>query len=226
MTIKTSIFNWFGNAPIIPLQEHMQKVHQAVEQLQPFFATVSQQDWQAAQQLQTDIATLENQADQIKQDLRLNLSNSLFLPISRVDLFELLATQDRIANQAKDIAGLVLGRKLQLPLMIQEDFLAYLNCSIACSKQALQAVLQLSELLDVGFRGHEVQIVESMINTIGQIECDTDVIQRDLRHKLYRIENTLNPIDAIFIYQLIDWVGSLADRAEKVGGQLQLILIK
>tara|TARA_R110000868_G_scaffold10639_4_gene51660 strand:- start:64065 stop:64718 length:654 start_codon:yes stop_codon:yes gene_type:complete len=214
----------FGRSPIKPLQEHMEKVQQAVKQLVPFFDAVFAGKWDKAEKLQNDISNLEREADDIKQDVRLHLPKSLFLPVPRTDLLELVSLQDKVANKAKDIAGLILGRKMEFPTALQADFKAYLERNVACSKQARKAIRELDELLETGFRGKEVTLVEEMIQTLDTIENETDTIQRAIRHAMYAIEKELDPIDAMFIYKIVEWIGELADRAQSIGGRLQLIL--
>src|SRR5688572_10722395 len=108
-----SIFNMFGPSPIRPIEQHMRKVHQCAKQLYPFFISVLNQDWQTANEIKEQIITLEKEADVIKRDLRLHLPTGLFLPVSRTDLLELLSAQDRIANTAQDIAGLISNRQMK-----------------------------------------------------------------------------------------------------------------
>lgn len=58
-------------------------------------------------------------------DIRLKLPRGLFMPVARTDLLELLpAGQDR--HRAKDIAGLMLGRRLVIPAGLGDDFDTYL----------------------------------------------------------------------------------------------------
>ena len=45
-----------------------------------------------------------------------------------------------------------------------------------------------------------------------------------LRGALFEIEKTLDPIDAIFMYQVIELTGEVADMAERVGRRLELLL--
>ena len=45
-----------------------------------------------------------------------------------------------------------------------------------------------------------------------------------LRAAVYAIEDTLNPIDAVFLYQVIELTGEIADMAERVGRRLELLL--
>lgn len=47
----------------------------------------------------------------MKKALRHHLPRSLFMPMDRRDLLDVLLMQDKIINVAKDIAGLVVGRK-------------------------------------------------------------------------------------------------------------------
>jgi hypothetical protein len=36
----------------------------------------------------------------------------------------------------------------------------------------------------------------------------------------------LNPVDVMFLYHIIDWVGDLADLAERVGARLEILLAR
>ena len=158
-----SLFNLFGPSPIRPIEQHMRKTYQCAKQLHPFFEAVLKQDWQTARQINTKIAELEKEADIIKRDLRLHLPTSLFLPVSRTDLLELLSAQDRIANRAQDIAGLIVSRQMLFPASLADLFMPFLNRCLDAAKQACQAINELDELLESGFRGSEVKIVEEMI---------------------------------------------------------------
>ena len=83
---------------------------------------------------------------------------------------------------------------------------------------------ELDELFTVGFRGAEVELAEGMIEELDKIETDTDEKQAALRSALFEIEKTLDPIDAIFMYQVIELTGEIADMAERVGRRLELLL--
>ncbi len=49
------------------------------------------------------------------------------MPVERRDLLELLLVQDKAANQAKDIAGLTVGRKMIFPGKVAELLPDYVN---------------------------------------------------------------------------------------------------
>jgi uncharacterized protein len=225
--MSTSAFlEVFAKSPLKPLEEHINTVDQCSQGLKPFFEAVFNKDWKQAETCQHDISHLERKADALKHELRVNLPAGIFMPIQRQDLLDLLTTQDKIANRARDISGLVLGRELQIPEPMQEDFVNYLQRCLDATKQAKKVTNELDELLETGFRGREVKVVEEMINELDQIEDDTDKIQISIRHSLWKLEDQLNPVDVMFLYKIIEWIGDLADIAERVGSRLELMLAK
>jgi predicted phosphate transport protein (TIGR00153 family) len=224
--MTNAIMTLFGRSPIRPLQEHIDKVLACTKTLLPFIDAVIAEDWQKAEQLQHTMVDLEQQADDIKRDIHTNLPGGLFLPVPRTDLIDMVRSQDRIANRAKDIAGLMLGRKMKIPSAISEDFKYFIGRSVEAAAQAHKAIQELDELLEAGFSGHEAHIVESMITELDGIEQETDNIQIEIRRKLFALEKDLPPVEVMFLYNIIEWIGDLADRAQKVGAQLHMLLVK
>jgi len=216
----------FGNSPVSPLQKHIEKVVLCVEQLIPYFDAVMKNDWGKAEKIQNNLAELENDADEIKNLLRMQLPSSLFMPMDRRDVLDVLQLQDKIANKAKDIAGLVLGRKMSLPESICNTYIEFLNRCVDATRQTQNAINELDELVAAGFRGNEVTRVKEMIEELHVIEGETDKIQIKLRAELYKIEKDLPPVDVMFIYKIIEWTGDLADNAQSTGNRLQLMLAK
>ncbi len=224
--MPASIFKVFGHSPIRPLQKHMDKVYACASKLTIFFQAVMDEDWERAENVQTRISRLEEEADDLKRDLRLHLPKGLFMAVSRTDVLELLTAQDSIANKARDISGLILGRKMTFPKEIQQEYLSLLQRSLDASYQANKAILELDQLFEVGFSGKEVKIVGEMIEVLHQIERDADVVQVKVRRLLFKIENELPPIQVMFLYKIIEWTGTLADRAQHVGDKLQVLLAR
>jgi len=226
MVIKSSITSMFGSSPIRPLQQHMEKVHSCVSELNPFFEAIIAMDFDLVAKTQKRISKLENEADKLKHNLRMHLPKSLFMPMPREHILEVLTTQDQIANMSKDIAGVMTGRKMQLPEPIGELFLAFVARCVDASAQATTVVNELDELVETGFRGGEVSRVEKMIGKLHRIEHETDKLEQQVRHALFAIENDYPPVDVIFLYRIIDWVGEVADLSQRVGTRLQLMLAR
>jgi hypothetical protein len=223
---NNSIFGVFAKSPLKPLEKHMRIVTKCCDQLMPFFQASYENNWEKAAKIRKKISAFENDADDIKRKLRLELPSGLFMPVKRTDLLELISQQDKIANKAKDISGRIIGRELQVPAAIQQTFSAYLTRCVDATKKAADAINELEDLLETGFRGKEVDVIERMIEQLDGIEADTDSMQINLRKELLSIESTLNPVDVMFLYQVIEWVGDLADLAERVGSRLEIMLAR
>ena len=113
---------------------------------------------------------------------------------------------------------------MSLPTNMQSNFLIYLQRSIDTVKQANKAIHQLGDLFEAGFSGNEAHIMEEMVTKLDDIERETDQMQISLRQALFQLESKLPPIDVMMLYQIIEWIGRLADHAEKVGDRLQMFL--
>ena len=216
--------NIFGSSPVKPLEKHINIAYRCAKQLHGFFEASIAGDWDAALKFRDQIERLEHDADDVKKNIRLSLPKSLFMPVPREDLLELLLVQDKIANRTKDVSGLVMGRRMQIPPQISDQFLEFVDRNIDAAKQARKSVRELDELFTVGFRGAEVELVTGLIEELDRIETDTDNKQAALRSELFKIEKTLDPIDAVFMYQVIELTGEIADMAERVGRRLELLL--
>ena len=220
------ISNMFGRSPVAPLQQHMAKVYSCVLHLNPLFEGVIDLDYDSVLRAHEKIVAGESEADDLKRELRHHLPKGLFMPVDRRDVLDALLMQDKIANQAKDIAGLIVGRRMRLPEDMHSLFIEYGRRCVDAVGQALVVIDELDELVETGFRGPEVERVEEMIGDLNRIEGDTDKLQVRLRAILFEQEDRLKATDVMFTYRLIEWVGNLADLAQRVGSRLQLMLAR
>ncbi len=226
MVAKNYMSGLFGRSPITPLQEHMYRVYTGIRHLAPLIEGMIASDQEKILAAQKEIVDGEHDADEMKKELRTHLPKGLFMPVDRRDVLDVLLRQDIIANQAKDVASLIVGRNMTLPEEMNAPFLEFTNRCIETVKQALHIINKLDELVETGFRGLEVDHVEELLVKLGDVESETDTMQVALRQTLFKLESKLSPVDVIFTYRLIDWVGNVADNAERVGSRLSLMLAR
>ena len=156
----------------------------------------------------------------------MNLPSTFMMPFSRRDLLDVLLIQDSIANITKDLAGLMMTRRMVFPKEFAEDFINLTGLCIKTSAAALVAINELDELLETAFSSRERKIVDQMIKKINELEHDTDIAQSEIREKLFALESSLPPIDVMFYYRAIEWLGETADAAQKVGSRFEVMLTK
>ncbi len=216
----------FGASPVKPLQAHMDKADECAARLPAFFDAVFSGDWERAAVERAEITRNEHEADALKKDLRLHMPKNLLMPVARADLLSVLRVQDEIANLSKDVAGVVIGRKISFPEALKEPYMGLLRRCVDAANQATKTVNELDELYEVGFSGKEVDLVQSFITTLDQIENDTDKMEIEVRAVLFGLEKELNPVEVMFLYKVIDLTGDLADTCQRVGSRLQLLLAR
>ena len=224
--MSSTIANMFGKSPFKALQGHMRIVLECAREIPPLFDALAAGDQESVVSAKNRIFEKEAEADRIKNDMRGALPRSLFMPVDRRDLLEVLQMQDSIADTAQDIAGMLVERHMVMPDFMQEPMLALARRSIDACEQSAKIIEELDELLAMGFRGREANRVEEMVEQLNLIEDDTDELGIELARHLFEHEDEIKPVSVMMWYQLIEWVGDLADYAEKVGDRLRLLIAR
>jgi predicted phosphate transport protein (TIGR00153 family) len=216
----------FGKSPVRPLQEHMEKILACVCELIPFTEATLARDMEAMLVHHRNIITMENEADALKKELRMRLPSTLFMPIDRRDVLEVLTMQDMVAGSARDVAGLIVGREMQIPEPMAKTYKKLIKRSVDACQQAFDAINELDELIETGFGKVERKLVGRLLMKLDIIEQDTDAIQVKLRNELFKLEDELHPVNVMFLYKVIENTGTIGDRAQRVGSRLQLMLAR
>jgi predicted phosphate transport protein (TIGR00153 family) len=215
----------FARSPIRPMQQHMRAAVACARQVLPLFEDMSAGRAEAVAERRREIDRLEHEADTIKNEIRSSLPKRLFMAVERRDMLEILDFQDSIADVAQDIAGLAELRSMRVPEGLAEPLLDLVRRVLAACEQAGHIIDELDELVETGFSEREVARVEEMINELSRIETETDALAERVQRRLFAMEAELG-VGAFFWYQMINWVGDLADYAERVGNRLRLLIAR
>lgn len=226
MSINTISGLLSGTSPFTSLQQHMQAVLTCVREMPAFVDAVIEEDQDKINELKELIFKAENDADEIKNGLRNHLPKSLFMPVDRRDLLAVLTTQDSIADVAQDIAGLFIERPMSVPEPMQPLLRTLTQRCVDTCKHYGKIVNELDKLLETGFRGREVDQVEKMLSRLNLIEDETDDLGIELTVILHQNEDKIDPVSIMLWRQIIEWIGDLADNAEKSGDRLRLLVAR
>lgn len=219
-----SIFDLLHKSPFKPMQEHMRIAVRCANEVPGLFEALIAGDEEELKRRKDEIFRIEMEADNLKNDMRIHLPKRLFMPVARRDLLEVLDHQDSIADVAQDIAGLLVERKFEVPKALEEPLRKLVAECVSACEFSLKIVEELDELLTAGFRGKEADRVESMCTELNGIENTTDELGMALATVLFDHEDEMKPISVVFWYQIIQWIGDLADHAEKVGNRFRLLI--
>ena len=224
MRASTPFLKLFGRSPFKPMQEHMAAVISCVGEMPGLIEALCAGDQDKVKESKERIFALESEADTIKDQLRAHLPTGLLLPVDRRDLLEILHIQDSIADTAQDIAGLLVARPMAVPPGMSELLLALTRRSVETCAQASQIVQEFDELVEAGFSGSGAETVSRMVDALERSETETIDMVSELVVLLFAHEDEMKPVSVFFWYQMIGWIGDLADGAEKVGYRVRLFL--
>ncbi len=215
--------NLFGTSPIRPMQQHMKASIACAREVLPLFEDMAAGRTEALASRRETMDRLEHEADAIKHEIRSHLPKRMFMAFERRDMLEILDNQDSIADRAQDIAQLADQRSMVIPETLRDPLLDLVKKVIATCELAGKVIQELDHLVEVGFSGRQVARVEEMIRNLNALESETDELAERAQRKLFSMENDLG-ISTMFWYQMITWVGRMADHAEKVGNRLRLLI--
>ena len=224
--VISSIVNLLGHSPFKALQEHMKIAVSCADEVPALFEALCEGNQDEVVVVQQRIFQLEDQADKAKNQLRAHLPKSLFMPVDRRDLLEVLNMQDSIADTAQDIAGILVERPMEVPEPMKAPLLQLVQRCVDACHQSNRVISELDELLEMGFGGRERTTVLGMVDELNAIEDETDELGMELARTLFKHEDEMKPVSVMFWYQIIEWIGDLADYSEKVGDRLRLLIAR
>jgi uncharacterized protein len=219
-----TIAKLFGRSPFIPLQAHMDKVAACVGKVPEAVAAFIRGDGAQVEELAVEISRLEHQADQVKDDIRTHLPKSLFLPVDRGTLLEMLGVQDSLADSAENIAVLLTIKPLPMLDTIREDFEALLAKNLESFQGVRLIIQELGRLLESGFGGAEAEHVKNLVQDVAFKEHEADLIQRRLFKTIMAREDDLTKGEFYLYLTIIPQIAALSNLSEKLANRVRMTL--
>jgi len=210
--------------PFAFLKEHMQKTLNCVQKTKCIFDALFAKDKELVHTLAKEISQLEHDCDRIKQELRLQVAKSIFLPIERRDLLQVLSNMDSIADSAEDVGVLLTMRWMELPSELRPTFEQFLHRTIEVVDESAKVIFALDRLLEAGFSGPDAEEVLGRIDHIDRLEHLADKAQDQLGKRLFEHEAEFSPAAIIMWIKIIDKVAKISDSAERMASHIRLML--
>jgi predicted phosphate transport protein (TIGR00153 family) len=221
-----SIFNLFSKSPFGPIQRHMQLVHECVEALGKLLDAFTGEEGKDLESLASEVCELERKADVVKNDIRDTLPKSIFMPVDRRDLLEVVSNIDDIADTAEDVARLIALRKKPIPNQLKERFREFTGFVFSTEKMANEVVAKLDNLLASSFAGVEADRALDRIRLLGEEERNSDIAQETLLTELFELEDQFKPFDLYWWLKIFGKIGTIADKSQRMVNRLRLFMSK
>ncbi len=216
-----NIISVFGRSPFVPLQMHMEKVVECVEQVPIIIEVYRQGDSEKVESIADKISKLEHKADLIKHDIRNSLPRGLFMPVDRSKLLKILSLQDGIANRAEDAAVLLTFKQAKVFEGFEAAFDIFLENCLATFNLSRNIIELLDELLETGFGGIEANKVNELIDKVALKEHEADVSQKELVRLLLAHEDRISYGDFFLWTRVIQQISGIADRSDKLAATIR-----
>ncbi|MFH1132000.1 MAG: TIGR00153 family protein [Pseudomonadota bacterium] len=215
----------FVKSPFGPIQEHQKKIQESVEIVPRIVEACLCQDRVQVRELAKTLSILEGEADEIKTHVRDHLPKTLFLPVSRGDLLQVLSAQDKIADCAEDLGVLLNMRAMELPP--EEVAVRLRELVVACVqvvRRSTEVVDELDDLVRSSFSGSAAKRLLEKIDIVDQEEHLADKVQDKLAKTFFRYEDQFKPA-AIFLWmKVFNKIGDLANNAERMTHRIRLFI--
>lgn len=219
-----TIVSLFGRSPFAPLQSHMESVAKCIHKLFDLYAALEKRDEEEIEKISLEISELEHNCDLIKINIRNHLPKSLFLPIDRGNLLEILALQDNIADKAEDVAVLFSLKPLELLPAFKEEFKLFLYKNIETFDEARLIIKELHDLLESSFGGIEAEKVRAMVDIVAYKEHEVDLVQRKLLKALFKAEDQLTFTTFHQWQKIFENIASISNLSENLAYRIRMTL--
>jgi predicted phosphate transport protein (TIGR00153 family) len=217
------IGNLFGRSPVQPMQAHMQVATECARRIPLLLEAMAAGDRAKIDVERAKIDDLEHRADELKHEIRSHLPKRLFMAVERRDMLEILDSQDSIADRAQDVAEMAALRGMVTPEPLKAPLYALAEAALVTCGQSEAVINELDELIETGFGRHEVARVEEMIEKLNGLESEADSRGEEALKALFAIEDEIG-VGAYYWYEIIGWIGDIADNAERAGNRIRLLI--
>jgi len=219
-----TIARLFAKSPFTPLQAHMEKVTSCVLELRALFDAFITEKFEKVSEIADTISKLEYEADLTKHDLRNHLPKSLFLPVDRQDLLEILHIQDSIADICEHIGITLTLRQLSLPKWLNDDFCLLVDKSFETFEKAHLITLEVDNLIESSFGGMEAEKVRAMVEEVAFLEHEHASIKYTLMKKLFGKAEEFEHYTFYLWLNLFDEIARLSKLSEHLSNRIRMIL--
>ena len=216
----------FGKSPFKPMKKHMSIANECAMHMSSAFEAFIKGDKDTLKEIKRGISQLESDADKILEELQSRLPKTMFLPVDRRDLLDVLEMQEAIADRSQDIVGLMLDLPMDVPQEMQKPIKHLVINVTEAVNGAYQIVKSFENLVETGFKGPHVEKTQGLIHEVVGMETDADTIGIDVTHALFAHAKDMDPVSVVFLYQLIGWIDDLADYSEKLAIRARLLLAR
>ena len=219
-----SIFDLFRKSPFIAINEMMKEVVECTNRIPDLYEAFINGDEEEVKRLAKEISDHEYNTDKIKDSIRQSLPNSIFMPVARGDILQIITSMDAIADRSEDVGVLMTFKRIYVPDEIKGKIKGFTKAVLDVVELSKQVIEELEALREASFSGPEAKEVISLLDKVNESEHKTDVMQYDLTKIIIDKSDEMNCASLILWLKIIEATGDIANAAEKMCNRIRLII--
>ncbi|AEX85086.1 hypothetical protein XO10_03290 [Marinitoga sp. 1135] len=220
ITIWGKVFQRFN--PIDEIIKHARIVEEASDYLPELFKRYLNQE--NIEDLVEKIDKLEDDADDIKRNFRQLLKKGHLYRFERIELLEFIDLQDSIIDLIEDVAKKMTFNQIELEEEHKEIIFSVVNEIEKMLDHFKKTIKYLKIILSSDFSKETVSIEEQDIKEMKWFEKDVDNKLFKFGKWLYSQKNTMNPIDFLYLRELILLLARIADVTQNVCDRVHILI--
>ncbi|MBO8161526.1 MAG: DUF47 domain-containing protein [Thermosipho sp. (in: Bacteria)] len=171
------------------------------------------------------IDKFESQADEIKVRLREIYTKLRWSYFDRIDALQIIHNQDAIIDSVDDfVKVLTMNKVIDCSEEIKEKIKELGNFVLDSIKLMKDSVDELKIVVESDFSPNEISKEDNLTYSVEKDESSTDTLGINIGKLLYNLKNEMNPVDIIFLNNIVILLMKIADRAENVVERIRMII--
>ncbi|QTA37972.1 DUF47 domain-containing protein [Thermosipho ferrireducens] len=172
-----------------------------------------------------EIDKYETEADKIKTHLREIYTKLRWSYFDRIDALEIIHNQDALIDAVDDFVKLLTMNTVEdCPGEIVGEIKSLGEMVIDAIQMMKASVEELKVVVESDFSPQEVRKEDNITFDVEKDESRTDSIGISIGKKLFKLKNSLNAVDIIFLNNIVILLMRIADRAENVVERIRMII--
>jgi uncharacterized protein Yka (UPF0111/DUF47 family) len=154
------------------------------------------------------------------------LPDARHLTLEWRDLFDILDMQEAITNRMQQVTGLMLDLPMDVPKDMHKPILHLVDRCIASTEVAYEIVKLIEKVVEAGFKGAQVAAARQLVQDVVAIGAEAEAASSEITRALFAQCRKMDPVAVVFLYQLVGWIGDLANFSKKLAVRSQLLLVR
>ena len=213
----------FIKSPFENLQRHAEKVKECATLFKEAAVCHMSGECEEFEMLTDKVAKIESEADAIKRNIRNHLPRGIFMPVDKFQFMLYVGEQDKVLDEVEEALFWLSFRPKSIPKEVEEDFRHFIISVIP----PIEKLAELVSLATKYFRSKTEESrkrLKSLINDIRQYEREADLLERELKYKIF--SEIKDPLAVFHLVRLTEIIGSIADHAENASDRMRAMIAK